>query len=73
MPRGIHAEGKWLLGLGGDNAGLWQLYDLAEKKVLRTEKAPMHFHAAAFNDDATQLFSVGHGKIVAWQLEPTSE
>jgi WD40 repeat protein len=69
----FHPDGRWLLGLGGDNAGLWQLYDLAEKKVVRSEKAPMHVHAAAFNDDATQLFSVGHGKIVAWQVGPTAE
>jgi WD40 repeat protein len=69
----IHPEGKWLLGLGGDNAGLWQLYDLAERKVIRSEKAPMHVHAATLNDDATQLFSVGHGKIVVHQLEPTTD
>jgi WD40 repeat protein len=69
----IHPEGKWLLGLGGDNGGLWQLYDLTEKKVARSEKAPMHVHAAALNDDATQLFAVGHGKIIVWQIETTGE
>jgi WD40 repeat protein len=62
-------DGKWLLGLGGDNAGFWQLYDLAEKKVVRSEKAPMHVHAAALNDDATQLCAVGHGRITVWQIE----
>src|SRR5262249_13989505 len=48
----FHPEGKWLLALGGDNGGFWQLYDLAEKKVARSEKAPMHIHAACLNQDA---------------------
>ncbi len=65
----FHPEGKWLLGFGGDNAGFWQLYDLAEKKVIRSEKAPMHVHAAALNDDATQVYAAGHEKIVVWQVE----
>jgi WD40 repeat protein len=63
------SDGKWLLGLGGDNGGFWQVYDLAEKKAVRSEKAPMHVHAAALSDDATQLCAVGHGKIVIWQVE----
>jgi WD40 repeat protein len=62
-------EGKWLLGLGGDNVGFWQVYDLAEKKVVRSEKAPMHVHAAVLSEDATQLFAAGHGKITVWQIE----
>jgi WD40 repeat protein len=66
-------QSQWLLGLGGDNTGFWQLYDLTEKKVSKSEKAPMHIHAAVFADDATQLFAVGHGKIVAWQIENTSQ
>jgi WD40 repeat protein len=69
----FHPEGKWLLALGGDNAGFWQLYDLADKKVLKSEKAPMHIHAAATNDDATELLAVGHAKIVAWQIEGAAE
>jgi WD40 repeat protein len=69
----FHPSGNWLLGFGGDNAGFWQQYDLAEKKVATSEKAPMHVHAAVFNDDATQLFSVGHGKIVVWQIDSIAE
>jgi len=61
--------GQWLLGLGGDNGGFWQVYDLAEKRVVRSEKAPMHVHAVALSEDATQLCAVGHGKIVVWQVE----
>jgi hypothetical protein len=69
----FHPEGKWLLGVGGDNGGFWQVYDLAEKKVTRSEKAPMHVHAASLSDDATQLCAVGHGKIVVWQLENANQ
>jgi WD40 repeat protein len=69
----FHPDGKKLLGLGGDNAGFWQLYDLAEKKVLRSEKAPMHVHAATFSDDTAQLCAVGHGKIVVWQLDDPAQ
>jgi len=69
----FHPDGSCLFGFGGDNAGFWQLYDLAEKKVVRSEKAPMHIHAAALNEDATQLFAVGHGKIVVWQVESAAE
>jgi WD40 repeat protein len=69
----FHPESKWLLGFGGDNGGFWQLYDLAEKKVAKSEKAPMHIHTAVLNDDATKLFAVGHGKIVAWEIAPAAE
>ena len=65
----FHPEGKWLVGLGGDNGGLIQFYDLAEKKVIKSDKAPMHVHAAALNEDGKQLFAAGHGKIAVWEIE----
>ena len=64
----FHPEGKWLLGCGGDNGGFVQFYDLAEKKVFKSDKAPMHIHAATLNEDATQLFAAGHGKLAAWEI-----
>jgi len=64
----FHPEGKWLVGLGGDNGGLIQFYDLAEKKVVKSDKAPMHVHAAALSEDGKQLFAAGHSKIVAWEI-----
>jgi WD40 repeat protein len=64
----FHPEGKWMLGVGGDNGGLIQAYDLAEKKVTRSDRAPMHIHAAALNEDATKLFAAGHGKIAVWEI-----
>lgn len=62
------ADGKRLLGLGGDPSGLVQLYDLEAKKVLKSEKAPMHIHAAALSSDATKAFAAGHGKIAVWEI-----
>ena len=64
----FHPANPILLGLGGDNGGLWQAHDLTEKKTIRSEKAPMHVYAAEFSDDAKQLFAVGHGRIVIWDL-----
>ena len=64
----FHPEGKWLAGLGGDNGGLIQFYDLAEKKVIKSDKAPMHVHAAALSEDGKQLFAAGHSKIAAWEI-----
>jgi WD40 repeat protein len=61
-------EGRWLLGLGGDNGGLLQAYDLVEKKVVRSEKAPMHIHAAVLNEASDKLFAAGHGRVVVWDL-----
>jgi hypothetical protein len=64
----FHSENKWLVGLGGDNGGFVQFYDLAEKKVLTSEKAPMHVHAAALSEDHTRLFAAGHGKVAVWEI-----
>jgi WD40 repeat protein len=62
-------EGDWLLGVGGDNGGLLQLYSPAEKKVVRSDKAPMHVHSAVLNESADTLYTVGHGKVVVYKLE----
>jgi WD40 repeat protein len=61
-------DGQRMLGLGGDPNGLIQLYDLAEKKVLKSDKAPMHIHAAALSSDGTQVFACGHSKVGVWEL-----
>ena len=49
--------------------GLVQIYDLETKKIVRTEKAPMHVHSAALDETGTRLFAVGHGKIAVWELK----
>lgn len=62
-------EGKWLLGAGGDNGGLVQLYDLEAKKVAKSEKAPMHIHALARAENSETLFAAGHNKVAAFELK----
>jgi WD40 repeat protein len=61
-------DGKWVVGVGGDNGGLIQVYDLEAKKVVRSDKAPMHVHAAALSETADKLFACGHGKVGVWDL-----
>jgi WD40 repeat protein len=63
----FHPSGL-LLGTGGDNGGYVQAYDLAEKKVIKSEKAPMHVHAATLSDDGARLYAAGHGKLAAWEI-----
>jgi hypothetical protein len=61
-------DGQRMIGLGGDPNGLVQIYDLEGKKVHKSEKAPMHVHAAALSYDNTRLFAAGHGKIAVWEV-----
>lgn len=61
-------DGSWFVGCGGDNGGLIQIYDPAAKKVVRSDKAPMHIHAAALSEDGGKLFAVGHGKMAVWEV-----
>lgn len=61
-------QDKFLLGVGGDNGGLWQAFDLAEEKVTRSEKAPMHIYAAELSDDAKLLCAAGHGRVIVAEL-----
>lgn len=61
-------DGKWVIGVGGDNGGLIQIYDLEAKKVVKSEKAPMHVHACVLNETADKLFACGHGKVGMWEL-----
>ena len=64
----FHPQGEWLLACGGDNGGVIQFYDLAAKKIVRTEKFGTHLHACLLNETADRLFAVGHGKIGVWEI-----
>lgn len=61
-------DGKWLIGAGGDNGGFVQIYDLETKKVVKSEKAPMHVHSVQLNEANDKLFGCGHGKVAVWDL-----
>jgi WD40 repeat protein len=62
-------DGSWFVGIGGDNGGLAQIYDPSAKKVLVSEKVPMHVHAATLNEAGDTLFAAGHGRVVVLKLE----
>lgn len=61
-------DSQRMIGLGGDPNGLVQIYDLENKKIIKSEKAPMHIHAAALSADNTKIFAAGHGKIAVWDM-----
>lgn len=62
-------SGQFLLGVGGDNGGLWQVFDVPAKKTTFSDKAPMHIYAAVLDESAKQLCAAGHGRIVVCELE----
>jgi WD40 repeat protein len=64
----FHHEGRWLVGVGGAGGGLMQFYDLAEKKIVKADKAPMHIHAISLSEDSSKLFAAGHGKLAVWEI-----
>jgi len=62
---GFHPRGDWLLAAGGtDKDGFLTFFDLAAKKVLAQEKAPMYLHDLALNEKGDTIYAVGHHKIV---------
>jgi WD40 repeat protein len=64
-----HPDGKWLAAAGGGTEGWLMFFDLADtKKSAKDEKAPMHIHEIALADDGSQLWAVGHHRLVKWEL-----
>jgi len=61
-------EGKWLLTAGGDHGGFITFYSLETGKLIQQEKAPMHVHQLAMNDESNGLFAVGHGKVAHFEF-----
>jgi WD40 repeat protein len=65
----FHPEDQWLLAAGGDHNGFIKFYDLAEKKVIKQDKAPMHVHDLVVNEAFDTIFAAGHGQLVVWQMD----
>ncbi len=66
---GFHPEGDWLLAAGGgDRDGFLMFFDLAAKKTLAQEKAPMYLHDLALNDKSNRIYAVGHHKIAVLDI-----
>lgn len=60
--------GNWLLAAGGDHGGFVSFYSVETGKLIQQDKAPMHVHQLAMNDDMTGFFAVGHGKIAQYDF-----
>jgi WD40 repeat protein len=65
----FHPRGGWLLGAGGANDGFFLFLDLAAKKAIRHEKAPMHVHGFVFDDAAETVYAAGHGRILVLEMK----
>jgi WD40 repeat protein len=64
----FHPDGKWLAAAGGDNGGFVMFFDLGQKKPVVQEKAPMHVHDFAVDEQWKTLYAVGHGRAVVYRL-----
>ena len=65
----FHPQEQWLLAAGGDHGGFLQFLDPQTGKVETHEKAPMHIHDLAMNEQRTRLYAAGHQKLAVWELE----
>jgi WD40 repeat protein len=61
-------DGNWLLAAGGAGDGHLQFLDVKAKKLLKAEKAPMHIHDVAMNDDVTEFVAAGHNKVCVYKM-----
>ena len=64
----FHPSGDWLLAAGGDHGGFIQFYNLADGKIIKQAKAPMHVHDFVLNETQDTIYAAGHGKAVVWSL-----
>lgn len=63
-----HPQGDWLCAIGGGGNGLVMFYDTTRRAMIHQANVPMHVHDAAFNEDHTTLYAVGHNKIAVMEL-----
>lgn len=68
----FHPSGNWLLAAGGDHGGFIQFYNLADGKIIKQDKAPMHVHDLVLNESFDTIYAAGHGKAVVWSLQGES-
>jgi len=61
-------DGSWLLGAGGAGEGFLIFMDVAGKKIIKQEKAPMHVHDFVLSDAADSLVLAGHNKVSQYKL-----
>ncbi len=61
-------DGSWLLAAGGAGEGFIAFLDVANKKVLKQDKAPMHVHDLTISPKWDSLLLAGHNKIAHYKL-----
>lgn len=64
----FHPDGKWFIAAGGDHAGFVKCIHADTGETIKDMKAPTHVHDIRLEDQPGTLVTVGHGKIVFWQL-----
>jgi WD40 repeat protein len=64
-----HPDGRWLCALGGGGNGIVLFYDPERRQVIHQGTVPMHVHDAAFSDDQTTIYAVGHHKAAVLELK----
>jgi WD40 repeat protein len=65
----FHPRGDWLLGAGGYTDGFLLFCDVAAKKVITQQKAPMYVHDLAVNEACETIYAVGHHKIAVLAMK----
>jgi hypothetical protein len=63
-----HPQNEWLCGLGGGGNGLALFYNPTGRAMIHQGNLPMHTHDAAFSEDFTTLYAVGHQRIAVQEL-----
>src|SRR5262249_12889071 len=63
-----HPDNEWLCAIGGGSNGIVMFYDTTRRSMIHQGAVPMHVHDAAFNEDVTSLYAVGHNKIAVLEL-----
>jgi WD40 repeat protein len=61
-------QGEWLCAIGGGSNGLVMFYNPTGRSMIHQGNVPMHVHDAAFDEDFTTLYAVGHNKIAVLEL-----
>lgn len=61
-------DGSWLLAAGGAGEGFVAFLDVAGKKVIKQEKAPMHVHDISISPKWDSIVLAGHNKVALYKL-----
>jgi WD40 repeat protein len=64
-----HPENRWIFAIGGKNNGIVMFYDPQGREMIHRQNMPMHVHDAAFNEDHSRFYAVGHNKIAVMELD----